>query len=1124
MSTPDEATGPHHDPLDAVIAAYLQQVEAGAVPDREALLAQHPELADGLRDFFADYDRLDRQAGQLHLPGAAETPGERPHVRYFGEYELLEVVARGGMGVVYKARQQSLHRLVALKMILQGQLATPRAVARFRAEAEAAANLDHPHIVPIYEVGEHQGQHYFTMRFIEGASLARQPRGDVRGEVRLLATVARAVHYAHQHGILHRDLKPSNILVAEGVPFVTDFGLAKRLDGAVDLTGTGETPGTPRYMAPEQAAGRRDLTVAADVYGLGVVLYERLTGTTPFRGDDVLDVLRQVREAQPPRPSGLRPGLGRDLETVCLKCLEKEPAKRYPSAEALADDLERWLRGEPILARPVGPLGRLTRWCRRNPAVAGLSAGLVVALLSVTAVSVALGLQARGLAAVEREGRIRAEQDTDDLLTETALGLIGPLDPTGWERLSQPEVEALWRLGGTANERLRLRFLEEALRTESAASRLRHRAAWCVHGAVGLDPRRRARAEQLLAEGLRDPGKGLRHRTEIAWAALELSGRGSPIERAAVEAIGQGWAAEKSPGARDAWQKLLVARADGIAPECAARLLNQALAQEKDGQARLYLAQGLAVAGRLEPAEAARVCAEAARLLNQALAQEKDGRARVHLATVLAAVAGRLEPAEAARACAEAARVLNLALAQEEDSQARHDLAAGLAAVAGRLEPAEAARLLNQALAQEKHGWARGHLVGGLAAVAGRLEPAEAARACAEAARSLNQALAQEKDGTTRRHLAEVLAAVAGRLEPAEAARVCAEAARLLNQALAQEEDYPARQALAWGLAAVAGRLGPAEAARVCAEAARVLNQALAQEKDGTARRHLAEGLAAVAGRLGPAEAARVCAEAARSLNQAPAQEEDGVARSELAQVLAAVAGRLEPAEAARVLNQALAQEKDGTARGKLAEVLAAAAGRLEPAEAARVCTEAARSYIVAHPEPDRYDAECVSRLIQPLDSEGATHAARIFTLRIVSDPDRFCFEVRGGRTILNTETVYSFSTAATRPRVRQRAVAVAAAVGSAAHGPAPGLPLLPAATEPLPGRLTTQDLVELLKMPTCVRDVRRVILDQLGHRYRRRFDTHWDFVRYAQERGLNLDLTTPPQRPDSKLPPLFEP
>src|SRR6516165_10272701 len=246
------------DPLDAVIADYVQQVEAGAVPDREALLAQHPDLAERLRAFFADYDRLDRQAAELRLSAdpnrtidATAPAAELPRVRYFGDYELLEVIARGGMGVVYKARQMTLNRLVALKMILKGELATERDVARFHAEAEAAANLDHPHIVPIYEVGEHDGQQYYAMRYVEGTSLTRRARADARQEAGLIATVARAVHHAHQHGILHRDLKPSNILVdPAGVPYVADFGLAKRVDADRSLTESGALVGTPRYMAP----------------------------------------------------------------------------------------------------------------------------------------------------------------------------------------------------------------------------------------------------------------------------------------------------------------------------------------------------------------------------------------------------------------------------------------------------------------------------------------------------------------------------------------------------------------------------------------------------------------------------------------------------------------------------------------------------------------------------------------------------------------------------------------------------------------------------------------------------------------------------------------------------------
>jgi serine/threonine-protein kinase len=289
VTTPHDPTL-SYTPLDAVIAAYVQAVEAGHVPDRQALLNDHPELADGLRAFFSDFDRMDRVTALLWPvgePGVTDSIAGTdrpplPSVRYFGDYELLEEVARGGMGVVYKSRQVSLNRIVALKMILAGAFASAREVQRFRAEAEAAAGLDHPRIVPIFEVGEHEGHQFYSMRYVEGTALAKHPRGDARAEVDGVIAVARAVHHAHQYGVLHRDLKPSNVLVdLQGTWSVTDFGLAKRLAGADrSLTEPGQVLGTPRYMPPEQAAGRRDLTIAADVYSLGVILYERLTGQT----------------------------------------------------------------------------------------------------------------------------------------------------------------------------------------------------------------------------------------------------------------------------------------------------------------------------------------------------------------------------------------------------------------------------------------------------------------------------------------------------------------------------------------------------------------------------------------------------------------------------------------------------------------------------------------------------------------------------------------------------------------------------------------------------------------------------------------------------------------------------
>ena len=316
------------------------------------------------------------------------------------DYEILERIGRGGMGVVYKARQLSLDRVVALKMIGLGELASPAALARFRREAEAAAKLDHPNIVPIYEVGEHGANPFLVMRLVEGASLAqklrefassvwydptqreRSPRERSRQLriARLLAVVARAVHYAHERGVLHRDLKPSNILLdRDENPHVTDFGVAKLLDEETALTQTTELLGTPSYMAPEQAAGK-PVSRAADVYSLGAILYELLTGRPAFEGKRPIEILRRVMEQEPTHPGLLNELVDRDLATICLKCLDKDPERRYGSALEFAEDLERWQRREPILARPAGPILRLQRWTVRNPALASLIAGLVVGI------------------------------------------------------------------------------------------------------------------------------------------------------------------------------------------------------------------------------------------------------------------------------------------------------------------------------------------------------------------------------------------------------------------------------------------------------------------------------------------------------------------------------------------------------------------------------------------------------------------------------------------------------------------------------------------------------------------------------------------------------------------------
>jgi Flp pilus assembly protein TadD len=296
------------------------------------------------------------------------------------------------MGVVFRARHRQLGRAVALKMILTGRLASAAEVQRFLVEAEAAAQLDHPGIVPIYEIGEHEGQHFFAMKLVEGGSLAQRlasPGRDTRSDVALLARVARAVQHAHERGILHRDLKPSNILLdADGTPLVTDFGLAKHLAPAgeqpgASLTQSGAVVGTPSYMAPEQAAGGRQVTTAADVYALGAILYEMLTGRPPHAGPNPLEVLVRVLDQDPAPPRELAPRVDRDLEAICLKCLARRPAERYPSAAALADDLEHWLAGEPLSLRTAALATQVRSWLRQNLRTAGraLAVGLTCGLL-----------------------------------------------------------------------------------------------------------------------------------------------------------------------------------------------------------------------------------------------------------------------------------------------------------------------------------------------------------------------------------------------------------------------------------------------------------------------------------------------------------------------------------------------------------------------------------------------------------------------------------------------------------------------------------------------------------------------------------------------------------------------
>src|SRR5437588_952606 len=343
-----------------------------------------------LPDAVAEVDSSAGSLDELSRDNAKPTSGVKEAVRAatmlgeLGDYELLEEIGRGGQGVVFRARQKSLNRTVALKVIILGQWASKAHLKRFRREAEAAASLDHPCIVPIYEVDERDGSCYFSMKFVEGGQLDEVVRREpmpIRRAVELIAKVARTVHYAHEHHILHRDIKPGNILLdAKGEPHLTDFGLARLVETESTVTRTMEVLGTPSYMAPEQAVGNNArVTSATDVYGLGAVFYQLLTGHPPFAGGATYETIKLLLDTEPRQPRLLNPKVDRDLATICLKCLEKDPQRRYSSALALAEDLERWLKHEPIRARRTGLFTRGRKWVRRNPT----NAVLVVALAAV---------------------------------------------------------------------------------------------------------------------------------------------------------------------------------------------------------------------------------------------------------------------------------------------------------------------------------------------------------------------------------------------------------------------------------------------------------------------------------------------------------------------------------------------------------------------------------------------------------------------------------------------------------------------------------------------------------------------------------------------------------------------
>lgn len=924
----------------------------------EKLVEEHPELIPEIEQSLNHLQKIQRtltlqpaplqdlhdvetvDPGEKAVEGG--TVGEGEGVLVAGNsaatgipgYEIVKELGRGGMGVVYQAWQPALKRTVALKMILSGGHASESQLQRFRTEAEAVARLQHPNVVQIYQIDDHEGLPFFSLEFCSGGSLNEKLDGTPwkdHSSAKMMETLARGMHVAHKADVVHRDLKPHNVLLDEnGTPKITDFGLAKKLDEGDGVTKTESVMGTPAYMAPEQARGKtKNVGPAADVYALGAMLYELLTGRPPFKAASAWDTIALVINKEPVAPRELNPKVSRDLETICLKCLQKDPARRYVSAEGLAEDLQRFQEGRPIEARPVGRWEKAGKWVKRNPLVATLMALVMVGAL----VASMFGIIANNRANLAKAETVRANQGERDAkanearanaarsevakknqdiekknqdLKEQKQALLEGLAQSycraftserGLRLASLPlndaEGEALIALMTTRDDDLRIQFVKEAMKSAVKTRQLRHRAKEALQATVGLNSRRRATVEDVLLRAMNKKNVTQDRRTDLALIAAELGNLKPETGRMVADALSL---ALSKTGPRS-------------------YAVNQ------------FLSEGLtSVVSSMGPNDTAQVAATLVRVMSST-----DHTGLKYLAQSLASVVTRMEEKEAAETCVRAGNVFIREMRQNNSYIVRRDLAKGLALLVERMPPEDAAKSLSQAMSlvamsNNQNPPVLQSLAQSLVSVAGKMKPREAVA-------TLTQAMHRTTDFAALRSLAQGFSSVAQQMNPQEVAQ----GELILRQALGMTTNLRARASFAQGLASFAKRMEPGKGAVA-------LIRALMDTKNSPAFHSLSQGLASVAPHLEPGMAAQ----AAGTLTRAVSNTTDPYQRKTLAQGLVLMAARMEVKAAADTLRQTMAQISDPNALKPLAEGVASVSRRMEPGRAAQACSAAAEILIRA--------------------------------------------------------------------------------------------------------------------------------------------------------------------------------